>query len=575
MLRELHIKNLALIQDATIEFAPGLNVFTGATGAGKSLVLGALELLLGGRANVQMVRPGAADARVSGVFEMRDAELRKRIAARLETDGWPEGEDLILGRRLLPGGRNTYTVNGDPVTAGVLREIAGQLVDIHGQHEHQLLLTPAHQLEVLDGFADGGTLHRAYAKVYQARRELLAERERLSGSAELRRQQLELFGFQAAEIDKADLQDGELERLEAERKRLANAEKIRRDVGRAYGQLAEAEAAVLDRVKDIAGMLEDLADLDDALKEAAEGAKAAAAELDEVAHGLGRYIEGLEFDPDRLAEVDDRLYRLRRLIDKYGGGAGGHGGTGTVAAVLEYRRGLEGKAEALRRETTDLAGFDERLAKLDKELLEVGLRLRDTRMKAGKRLVKLVERELADLGMENARFTLRESPQANLPALADATPTGFDDIEFLIAPNPGQPAHPLRKIASGGELSRVMLAVKGILADSDRVSVLVFDEVDSNIGGRMGGVIGPKLRRLAKRHQVLCITHLPQIAAFGDRQFTVRKQVVKGESVTTVTAVDGEDRLSEIAEMISGKGAGDITRRQAAEMLDSARKSAG
>lgn len=562
MLRELHIKNLALIADAAVEFAPGLNVFTGATGAGKSLVLGALELLLGGRASVQMVRPGAADARVNGVFEVRDPDLRARLAERLEAESLGD-EDIIVGRRLMAGGRNSYTVNNEPVTAGVLKDIAAQLVDIHGQHEHQLLLTPAHQLDVLDSFADGGALRKAYAKIYTARRELLEQRDRLKASAELRAQQLELFEFQAAEIDKADLRDGEIESLEAERRRLANTERLKRDAGRAYALLSDADGSVIDQVKDLLSTLENLADLDASLDEAAKGARSAAAELDEVSITLSRYVEDLEFDPERLAEIDDRLHKLRRLADKYGG---------SVAAVLEYRAGLEAKTARLRQETDDLGQINARLDRLDAELLAAGAKLRDARLKAGRRLTKLVEKELAELGMAEARFHLRAEGEGGPPEPAKAGPTGFDQMEFLIAPNPGQPAHPIRKIASGGELSRVMLALKGILAGADRVTVLIFDEVDSNIGGRLGDVIGTKLRRLARRHQVIVITHLPQIAAYGDRQFTVRKQVIKGETLTTVEAVDGEERLTELAEMISGKSAGEITRRQAAEMLTTARR---
>jgi len=560
MLRELHIKNLALIQDAQVELTAGLNVFTGATGAGKSLVLGALELLLGGRANVQMVRPGAAEARVGGVFEVRDPAARARVAGKLETEGWEADQDLILSRRFLTSGRNTYGINGSPVTATLLREVASLLVDIHGQHEHQLLLVPSHQLEMLDDFADGGAQRKAFADAYARRRELVVRREELLAGAAARRQQLELFAFQSDEIDGAELQEGEVESLESERRRLANVEKLRREAAKANRLLAETESNLLEQIKKLASKLDDLAELDDRLEAVAGGVRSAAAELGEAAPELAAYLEDLQFDPDRLAEVDDRLYRVKRLIDKYGG---------TLEATLEFRRSLDEKSNALQAETSDLAGLDAKLAEADKGLLELGARLRDIRVKAARKMGKAVEKELADLGMENARFEAVFDDAAI--AVDRMGPTGFDSVELVIAPNPGQPPHPLRKIASGGELSRVMLAVKGILAEADRVSVLIFDEVDSNIGGRLGDMIGTKLRKLARSHQVLCITHMPQIAAFADRQFTVRKQVVKGESVTTVAPVEGDARLSEIAEMISGKQAGPTTRKQAAEMLEAAK----
>lgn len=562
MLRELHIKNLALIEDATVEAAAGLNVFTGATGAGKSLVLGALELLLGGRASVQMVRPGAAEARVTGVFELRNPDTRARVAELLDRADWPADEDLILTRRITSAGRNATTLNGEPVAAATLRQVAGRLVDIHGQHEHQLLLSPGHQIEVLDEFADGGKLRREYAAVWKARRGVLERRDSLDRDGDARRREREACLRQAEEIEDVNPLPGEVERLDAERRRLASADKLAREAGRLHALLNVADPSPADQVADVAAGLRQLAALDPGLADAAESARSAAAELRETARTLARYVGTLEADPDRLTEVDDRLHRVRRLVTKYGG---------TVEAALAKAAAFRARADELGAGADGLAAMEAQLADLDRKLVDLGGRLRTLRQKAGRKLAAAVERELADLGMPDAKFLLKSVGEDYAPDPARAGATGFDDLEFLIAPNPGQPAHPLRRIASGGELSRVMLAVKGILADADKVSVLIFDEIDSNIGGRLGGVIGGKLRKLAARHQVFCITHLPQIAAFADRQFTVSKSVEGGDSVTRVSLVEGRARLAELAEMISGKSAGETTYRQAEEMLAAAR----
>ena len=602
MLRELHIQNLEVIQDITVELDPGLNCFTGQTGAGKSLVIGALEILLGLRQATDMLRKGTPEGRVTGVFHIASKNLREEIANATDLP-LAEEPELIIGRRLYESGRTSASLNGHPITGAMLKQVGEILVDVHGQHDAQFLLKPANQLAVIDDF--GGPkcveLRQRFAEAFRRRQELLAQQKELTGSRTLRRQQLELYEFQAREIDEAQLVAGELETLAARGKMLANLEKIKRTAGAAYGALYEEEASILERLKTTAGVLLELTELDDSLKDLAGQVKDATVSLDDAAFSLRRYVDRLDLDPEELAQVNERLNLLNRLVDKYtgprgGGAGGGAGATGMsgVEEVMAYRRQIGKQIEELRGQDQDFSNIGREIAKLDKELRPIGKTLSDERQKSADRLLPLVHRQLADLGMKEAKFLIEFQPIAldgtaentSDPAKFDArkakttidtaplsladftTASGLESVEFMIAPNPGQPARPLRRIASGGELSRVMLALKGILAQADRVSVLVFDEIDANVGGRMGTVIGEKLRALAGIHQVLCITHLPQIAAFADRHLTIHKQTEGGQTVTTVALMEGEARVRELAEMISGKDVTATGLAQARELLD-------
>ena len=561
MLRELHISNLAVISDARIELHPALNCFTGATGAGKSLVIGALEVLLGLRSPAEMLRAGADEGRVSGVFEVREPSILKRIAAvtDTDTDADAHGGEILLTRRLYASGRTSVSLNGHPITIAMLRDVAEHLVDVHGQHDHQYLLKPGNQLDVLDHFAGLEPLRdrfrQAHAKLQDARRQL----QELEANRTLRAQQLELYRFQADEIDNAELDPAEFEELKARASVLVNLEKLKKDAGAAHAALYEAEGSILERLKMMASVLVELSLLDQNVRPIADTVRDATIQLEDASFDLGRYLDKLDLDPAELAEVNDRLNTIQRMLNKYGD---------PITTTLEYRAEIGHKIAELERAGGDFSALTNQIAPLTDELKKLGGELTAKRKAAATKLAPMVEKQFAELGMDKARFTI------DVTTGADATSSGFDAIEFIVQTNPGLSPQPLRRIASGGELSRIMLALKGVLAAGDRVSVLVFDEIDANVGGRLGSVIGSKLRQLATHHQVLCITHLPQIACYGDRHLTVRKEVTGNKTRTSVRVVDGEDRLQEIAEMIGGQRITDTTRAQARELLDAAQADA-
>jgi len=589
MLHELHISNLAVIEDVTVEFQPGLNVFTGQTGAGKSLIIGAFEALIGLRKATDMIRPGAGEARISGVFEADRAELAHGLSAALDQT-IELGDELLITRKLFASGRSSLSVNGQPATAAMMRRAADLLVDIHGQHDHQFLLKPSNQLTILDAFAGCVAKREVFAQAFAERRELLREKQTLAASATLRRQQLELYEFQAQEIDAAEPQPGEFPELQARENVLGNIQKIKGEAGAAHAALYDADGSVCERLQALTHLLIDLNEMDPALTEITEQVRSSTLSLQESAFELGRYIGKLEHNPEESAEVAERLNTVNRLIQKYGDGVPS---PDPIESVLNLREQLAEQIESLRNQNHDQSQADARLEELDQQLAVVGEKLTLARRKAAKKLAPMIEKQLADLGMAEAKLSVAFDR-------ATDTPTGFDAVEIIVQTNPGQDARPLRKIASGGELSRTMLAIKSVLAtkgSGQRISVLVFDEIDANIGGRLGSVIGHKLRALAKptdsssklppdtnppdtnprdtNHQILCITHLPQIAAFADRHFHIVKTVTgKGkakQTQTTVGVLEGNARVAELAEMMAGNKVTATSRKQAKELLAAAR----
>jgi DNA repair protein RecN (Recombination protein N) len=596
MLRELHISNLAVIEDAVIELDAGLNVFTGQTGAGKSLIIGAFEVLLGLRVGADMIRSQAEEARVCGVFEIRDSFVAGEVAAVLDQE-ITAGDPLLLTRRLFSSGRSSVSVNGQPATAAMVRQIGQHLVDIHGQHDHQYLLKPSHQLQILDAFAHGEDLRQRFGEVLSSWRQLQQQEKELAASRTLRRQQLELYEFQADEIDAADGQVGEFPELQARHHVLSNLKRIKKDATHANAALYEAEGSVIERLQVITHLLLELADLDESLNPTAEQVREATLSLQEASFELGRYVDRLEDDPGELVEVEDRLNTLNRLIQKYGDGSASAAELSEstltdedpLATVLAYRQYIGARIDELRSQNEGLAGITQKIAVAKTQLLAIGRQLTELRTAAAAKLRPLIEGQLKELGMADAHFEV--GFESMILDDARISSSGLDAVEMLVQTNPGQEPRPLRKIASGGELSRIMLAIKSILASSDRVSVLVFDEIDANIGGRLGAVIGRKLRDLAvgsaaktrgkkknapatgadAGHQILCITHLPQIAAFADQHLRIVKSVTgKGGSKqtrTTVAAIAGQERIEELAEMMAGKQATDTTRKQARELI--------
>jgi len=553
MLLQLTIENLAVIERLSAEFGPRLNVFTGQTGAGKSLLIEALEVLLGLRGGKGLVRPNAQEARVTGLFHL-GPQTRREIADLLGEPTLPE--EIVLDRRVLSGGRSVSTINGRPIASPTLREIADFLVDIHGQHDQQHLLKGKHQLRVLTAFAGAEDLQEKVRQQWRLWQELSGQIEQLAANQQAARQLAELYEFQINEIDQVNPSSEEFESLKAERSRLANAQRLRQAAAEAYALLSEAEPACLDLLRQVDALLEELTKSDPATAGFAETCRQAVAMLDELALDLARYAEQVEADPARLDEVEERLEQLRRLCRKYGS---------TIEEVLAYRERIAAELDSLRAQQHDLQNLNERLEEARRQYEEAAERLSAKRRKAADELAQRVAGQLAELGLEKAQFHVEVSE-------APAGPSGIDAVEFMFTANPGLPARPLREVASGGELSRVMLALKTVLADDDRCSVLVFDEIDANVGGRMGEVIGRKLAAISQRHQVLCITHLPQIAAYADRHFTVQKHAAGRVTTTTVSLLTGdEQRIRELAEMIAGRRTTQVTFAQARQMLEAAR----
>jgi DNA repair protein RecN (Recombination protein N) len=552
MLRELHISNLAIIEDIHVELDDELTVFTGATGAGKSLVIGALQFLLGMRTSATTVRPGAGEGRVSGVFVVNSPKVLADLSAL--ADITIDQPDVLVTRRLLANGRGSCSINGHPITVAMLQQVGERLVDIHGQYDHQFLLSPANQLRVLDSFSGGDELRDQLAEAYRTWQEFLAQRSRLAEGGDLRRQQLELYDFQAAEIDQAAVRPGDLEAVEARHRRLANIDRIRQEAGSVLARLSDDEG-LLDVLRALSHDLSDLVALDEKLQPTAESCGSALLALDEVGADVRRYADGLDLDEGELAEVEARLGLLRRLCDKYGGG---------VDEVLAYRRKIESEMTLLRRQQDDFSQIDARIAEARAGYDVLARKMDGKRRSAAKKLTAAIAPQMAELGMDKAVFDLQVVE-------SEPGPTGINAMEMLVQTNPGQAMQPLRKIASGGELSRVMLAIKSALSGTDRSSVMVFDEVDAHVGGRLGSVIGEKLRQLARQHQVICITHLPQIAAFATRHLSVSKSTDGELTRTVVRVMEGKDRIEELAEMIAGPHKTPTSIRQARELLERGR----
>ncbi len=557
MLTELRIRNFAIIDEIGLEFADGFTAFTGETGAGKSILVDAVDLLVGGRASADLIRAGAEEAEVSGVFSV--APDGPAAAFLREQDLLAAGEGEVILRRILSrAGRNRIHVNGHPAPLTALQALRGLLVDIHGQHEHQSLFKPVVQLDLLDEFGGLAAARAEYAAAFNAWRALdasLAERRAALADRQARE---DLIRHQAEEINGAQLRAGEDRELEREKLLLSQGRRLAELVQAVYAPLYEEEPSILQALGGLAGPLKELATIDSEMAEERDRTAEAVAQLTDLAQRLRAYRDRLEFDPDRLEKVEERLDLIRRLIRKYGG---------TLEAAIET-------GEQARRQVQELESGDEglkalagRVSEAHTKAVKLAQALSRKRTKTASDLEKRLERELGDLKMEHARvrIAVEQRTEPDGPAL---TAAGIDRVEFLFSSNLGEEPQPLARIASGGELSRVMLAMKTVLAEQDRVPVLVFDEVDAGIGGAVSEVIGKRLRHLGRHgHQVFCITHLAPIAAQAHRQFAVAKSAKKGRTVTQVEQLDMAGRIEEIARMLGGEKITPTIRSTATEML--------
>jgi len=620
MLTTLRIKNLALVADLTLELQPGCNVITGETGAGKSILIGALNLVLGERADRTLIRSGSESCSVEAVFDVsalcgknslprpvtkergegrlikasspqpsppfRGGEGEKSPSAIfrgsigespleifLEENGLEPCEEnqLVLKRVFTSAGANRQFVNGSPTTLAALASIGEWLVDIHGPHEHQSLLNASKQLAILDAFGGLQPEREAFAELVRRRTALEAEKAALIVDEKTYAQQLDLLRFQTNEIASARLQPGEDERIEQEHQRASNAAKLLQLSQAALDLISENESALLTQAGIVGRTLQELQRIDPSAAEIVSQHEQAVSALRDLQASLSHYVDKVDVNPERHQELEERLNLLHSLKRKYGA---------TLAEVIAFGDEAKQKLQNLEQRDEELARLNAALAKLGAEILRAGKELSTKRKKIVPQLGKAVSKQLADLGFKQSKFEVAittdsvgdemtslkpHKSQSLLTSAPTLKASGFDAVEFQFAPNPGEPAKPLRAIASSGELARVMLALKTVLAAEDEIPVLVFDEVDANVGGETANAVGEKMRQIADKRQVLCITHLPQVAAAGTAHYVVSKQVKDGRTISDISLLNKKERVTELTRMLGGQT--DAARKHAEALL--------
>ena len=515
---------------------PGFIAVTGETGAGKSIIIGALQLLLGERADKSLIRTGADFCTVEAVFTGED--LQNLNPQLLETGIEPCENDLIIKRRLSSTGTNRQFINGSPTTLSILKNLGDELVDLHGPHDHQSLLSPETQLSLLDSFAHAEERLQEYRKHYRQLQILLAEYAALDTAETAREQELDLLHHQIAEINSSNLIAGEEEEIEKRYKLASNSKRLIELASAVANKLSEADGSILAQLAETQRLLRELEKIDSSITQFSSAHAASVVELSEIARALSTYAEKLDLDPQQLAALEQRVSLFETLKRKYGG---------SIAEVIAFG---ERAAERMRK----IEGRDAELERLAKEIENVraqmnraGEALRKLRSKAAPKLSENIRRNLRDLGFRQSEF------EAKLTALDEPRPSGLDSVELVFSPNPGEPLKPLRAIASSGEISRVMLAIKSALAVQDAIPLLVFDEIDTNVGGEIAHAVGAKMQTLGRGHQVICITHLPQVAATASSHFVVTKDVMRGRTFSNLHEVAGKARREEVARMLGGK----------------------
>lgn len=571
MLTELHIQNFAIIDKLDLRFDSGLIILTGETGAGKSIILDAVVMLIGGKADTTFVRTDSDAAFVEAVFQLKGPEKEAVHFILNREELMDDPNYVVLMREVRKEGRSVARINGRTVNVGLLRELGALLIDIHGQAEHLSLLDPRAHLGLLDRYAEVdqplGNYRQTYQTLMNLRRELTDLRKAQSDS----NRRIEMLTYQSEEIDSARLKAGEDEELRKERDRLANAESLAENAQEALAILDEGSPetpAATDLIGQAAQALATLAKIDAGQAELSNQAELLIETISDVVHTLRDYLEEIEFNPKRLDAVEERLDLIHSLNRKYGG---------AIPAVLAYGADARKQLETITGAADRINELEMQEANLLEKLSKQGTVLSEKRKSSALKMSKGIEAELNDLKMQSARFSVdfQTKPDLNGIPLQDGKriafdQNGFDRVEFLIAPNPGEGLKPLAKIASGGETSRLMLGLKNILAKADEVPSLIFDEIDQGIGGRVGMVVGHKLWNLSRTHQVFCVTHLPQLAVFGDQHYQVQKLVENGRTLTRVESLEGEPRLLELSQMLGEVGEG--TLRSAHELLQVARQ---
>lgn len=560
MLLEIRIKDFAIIDDLSVSLGPGFNVFTGETGAGKSIIIDAIDLILGDRAQTDLVRSGREEAHVEALF---DISRLKSMHKMLEEAGIAPSDTLIIKRVIQRAGRNRVYINGGLATLVTLTEVGSRLVDIYGQSEHQSLTRPEEHVEFLDSFGGFGELREEMAKAYAAWARLKNELETLEADIKKTSEDRELLGFQSKEIEDAALAPGEDEELKTEKDRLQNSERIFNAAGGAEKALYSESGSVVERLGTMIKELQQVSRFDPGLEKTVEGLNSALYSLEEAAAFLRDFSSAVESDPARLEEVDARLDQINKLKKKYGP---------AIKEILE-------KKGAIDRQLGDITDFEDKLKDLrlrtgeaETRAASVSAELGGKRKRAAIELKKKIESELEGLGMKGCVFETVIEAETNPDGTPRVGERGADRVSFLISTNPGEGIKPLARIASGGELSRIMLALKGLTA-AGRVPTLIFDEVDTGISGAMARVVGTRLKGVSAGNQVVCITHLPQVAAFADGHYNVSKvETEDGRTVTRVKELKGAERVEDLARMLGGEKVTDTTMKHARELIEAAEK---
>ncbi len=561
-MKELSIKNFAIIDQLRVEFAPGLNVFTGETGAGKSIVVDALSLALGERANVDLIRSGFQEAVVEAAFELNN-RIAADVSMVLSEQGieMDPGGDLIVRRVLSSSGKNKVYINGSLANLATLASVGANLADIHGQHEHQSLLSLERQMEMLDTFGNLDALRDDVTAEY---RKLLDIRKKLAELQEGERdraQREDLLRYQKNEIEAAQLKPGEDEELANVQKVMAHAEKLAALSAMVDEALYSSDGAVLANLKKAINGLKDVVQIDSSLSGALELCESGRAQIEEAAREVSSYLNRGEFDPQRLEQIGDRLDLIQKLKKKYGN---------TIEEIIDFGVKASASLERMERSTEEIENLKSGIQEIKFGLTDKANQLTKKRKAAARELEKKVETELSHLGMKKTTFTVKitQEPGGDTFDGLKLGPRGADRVEFLISPNAGEEPKALAKIVSGGELSRIMLALKTILVEGDSIPTLVFDEVDAGIGGAVAEEVGKKLKRVASKRQVFCITHLPQIASMAGSHYGVTKSVKKERTSTEVRLLDKQERVDELARMLGGKTITEATIKHAEEMIE-------
>ncbi len=561
MLRELHIKNVAVIEEVTVEFENGFQTLTGETGAGKSILIDSINMALGGRGSRDIVRTGTDYAQVDLAFEVEDDEV---LGCLSELGIDCEDGTVLISRRLQPDGKSRSHINGKLTPLNVVREVGELLLTIHGQNDNQSILSPKTHLKFVDEYGNHGELLDEYKEQFAAVKKIRTMLSELEADEHGKSELIELLSFQVDEIDAAKLKPGEEEELEERRSFLQNAEQLAEDAGGAYYALHggdEESNGALDGLSEALRLLDEAKEFDSRLSPHYDTLSSVIADVEDVMHELRIYTDGVDYSQEELDNTESRLSLIYSLKRKYGS---------TVEEVLDYAQKSRERLAAIESSDERRAELTAQLSEETEKLSEIAKRLTKARVSAALDLQERIMNELADLDMQKMRF----SAEVSMIEETDGSPKygsdGCDNVEFMISANPGESLKPLAKIASGGEMSRIMLAIKSVLSDSDKVETMIFDEIDTGVSGRAAQKIAEKMGMLAKKRQILCITHLAQIAAMADRHYIIEKNSDEGSTRTTVRPIEGEERIQELARIIGGVIVTELTLSAAREMLDMA-----